>query len=187
MINIFSTPISHERFELASIPKFEKGWEAEWSNCAFLPELKNFVDAQVNKYFRACGFTDITLSEYHVWINSLEGSGQHIIPHSHGTALVGWVYYVDIPENSGDIVFLNPKGNNSWDYFYRVEDSRAPAEHDLLYKFKPKNGDLLIFPGWILHYVEPNNSDQLRISMAGEYHSQDLVKSFNYTHKYDTD
>lgn len=176
--NLFSTPIAYQRFELDIIPNFEKGWEKLWEEKLLAPKLKNFVDEQVNKYFETCGFKDTTLSEYHVWINRLEGVGQHIIPHNHGTALVGWVYYVDVPENSGDIVFLNPKGNNSWDYFYRVENPRAPAEHNLLYKFRPQNGDLVIFPGWITHYVEPNNTNQQRISIAGEYHTQSFAKTF---------
>ena len=186
MINLFSSLLSHERYELTETPVFEQGWEEQWYSGQLMPKLNQFVNLQVNEYFRSCGFKDIELAEYLVWINQLDGTGQHIIPHNHGTALVGWVYYIDIPEDSGDIVFLNPIGNNSWDFFYRAEDPRAPATHDFLYKFKPKNGDLLIFPGWLAHYVEPNNSANNRISIAGEYHSKDFIKTFKYTHKYDT-
>ena len=178
IVNLFPISISHTRFELTETPVFETGWEKEWGTYLLIPELKKFIDLEVNKYFKDCGFTDVDLAEYSVWLNTLESSGRHIVPHNHGIALVGWVYYIDVPENSGDIVFLNPQGNNSWDYFYHNEFPGSSPNNDLLYKFKPKTGDLLMFPGWLSHYVEPNNSNQTRISMAGEYHTQKFVNVF---------
>lgn len=172
--NLFPTLISQTQYPIAQQPVFDQDWKTSWANHTLIPGLKSFVDQQVNEYFEACGFTNIPLEEYSVWINQLETGGRHIVPHNHGMALVGWVYYIDVADSSGDIVFLNPLGNNSWDYFYHPEREGRSPDHDFVYKFKPKNGDLLIFPGWLSHYVEPNTSGQFRISIAGEYH----VKGF---------
>jgi uncharacterized protein (TIGR02466 family) len=37
------------------------------------------------------------------------------------------------------------------------------------FKYKPKKGDYIIFPSWFLHHVEPNNNDNLRISLATNF------------------
>jgi hypothetical protein len=185
IINLFPTLISHERFELKEQPKFDNDWKAQWNTGLLVPGLKEFVDQQVNEYFQHCGFTGVELEEYSVWLNQLEPDGRHVVPHNHGIALVGWVYYLDVADNSGDIIFLNPQGNNSWDYFYHPTVPQRSPNHDFVYNFKPKTGDLLIFPGWLSHYVEPNTSGQTRVSIAGEYHTrkfaQALTDSFKST------
>jgi uncharacterized protein (TIGR02466 family) len=34
------------------------------------------------------------------------------------------------------------------------------------FKYTPKKGDYIIFPSWFLHYVEQNDKDNLRVSLA---------------------
>ena len=182
ILNLFPTLVAHERFDLGQQPEFGEDWKMRWRLGQLIPGLKNFVDQQVNQYFETCGFRGFDLAEFSVWVNQLESPSRHIVPHNHGSAIVGWVYYINVQEDSGDIVFLNPKGNNSWDYFYRPEHPNRSPNHDFLYKFKPKNGDLLIFPGWLSHYVEPNTSDCTRISIAGEYHVKGFEANLGLIH-----
>lgn len=37
------------------------------------------------------------------------------------------------------------------------------------FRYTPKKGDYIIFPGWFLHHVEQNNSDNLRVSLATNF------------------
>jgi uncharacterized protein (TIGR02466 family) len=37
------------------------------------------------------------------------------------------------------------------------------------FKYTPKKGDYIIFPSWFLHYVEQNDKDNLRVSLATNF------------------
>ena len=77
----------------------------------------------------------------HVWFN-VNGKGAHHNWHSHGGASVVGVFYVKIPDGSGDIEF---------------RDRTA---------ITPYPGLLLIFPAGTQHRVTPNKTNDTRISMA---------------------
>jgi hypothetical protein len=65
---------------------------------------------------------------------------------------VSFVYYVTYPEDSGNLVF----------------------EFDVLGKrvfrsIRPKVGELILFPTYIPHFTTRNVSDEIRISISGNY------------------
>ena len=70
--------------------------------------------------------------------------------HHHGKTPNVWsgVYYLQIPPNSGDLVF-----HSHWDT-------------DLIKSLTPVPGGLIIFPSSLSHQVEANMSNQDRISIA---------------------
>ena len=74
--------------------------------------------------------------------------------HIHSGALSG-VFYLQVPENSGKIVFVNP-APRSTGHLIRQND----------YDVQPQNLLLLLFPSWLEHYVEQNMSDESRISLS---------------------
>jgi len=86
---------------------------------------------------------------------------------------------VSVPENSGDIVFVDPKGNNSWDYFTASQIEKSKLNGKYIFSVKPKINHILIFPSWVQHYVEPNKSNNARISMSGDYHCEDYVNYYD--------
>jgi len=63
---------------------------------------------------------------------------------------LSWVYYVDVPENSGDLGFVLNVGKKS-------------VHRDIT----PETGMLVVFPDWIPHFTYKNNSDKARISVSG--------------------
>jgi len=75
----------------------------------------------------------------------LESSNTHL----HGNNPYVWVYYVKVPKNSGDLVF------SFFDKF--------------VCPITPEEGVLLIFPGWMYHSVSKNKSDEVRISISGNF------------------
>lgn len=66
--------------------------------------------------------------------------------HHHGDYEMAFVYYVKVPEGSGDIVF--------------------EVEH-LNKSLQPEERDLIVFPGWLKHRVSKNMSNDIRVSIAG--------------------
>ena len=92
--------------------------------------------------------------------------------HLHSHCDWSFCYYVKAPENCGPIIFVDPrvrrvmrppgrllKNRGEW-------DSNSPSLFDE-YRVEPKEGKLIIFPSWLEHFVEPNLSDEPRISMSG--------------------
>jgi hypothetical protein len=71
--------------------------------------------------------------------------------HEHTPWDVGWVYYVRVPEDSGLLVFTQFQG---WTNKY---------EHT----HYPKAGQLVLFPGWMIHRVTKNFNTIPRISISG--------------------
>ena len=75
------------------------------------------------------------------------------------------VYYLKVPPNSGDILLHDPRGSILW------QDPQARTDVDWesyrpYHKIKPVPGMLLIFPGYVVHSVESNLSNEYRISIA---------------------
>lgn len=85
-------------------------------------------------------------------------------PHSHPLCFMVGVFYVQVPEKSGDILLHDPRGGVIWPEPLAVTepDKQTRAYH----RITPKEGQLLLFPGYLVHSVEPNLSDQVRISIA---------------------
>jgi len=74
------------------------------------------------------------------------------LPHTHPYQLVSGVYYSRVPKGAGAIIFEDPRG------------PLPPFENRIIYN--PKEGDLIIFPSWLLHQVTPTQGDEERISFS---------------------
>lgn len=81
--------------------------------------------------------------------------------HSHGNQYhISGVFYLQVPENSGNIVFKDPRpgaSNSSCQYLFNEGD---------IENFIPVDKQLIFFPSYLEHYVLPNQSDYDRISIS---------------------
>lgn len=96
------------------------------------------------------------------WVN-INSKGCYNTRHSHADAgiLLSGVYYVTVPENSGNILFCDPRPT----VVHSFADSRYYKSYQI-YPIQPKENMLLLFPCWLEHQVEPNNSNEDRISIS---------------------
>lgn len=97
------------------------------------------------------------------WIN-LNQNNNITKPHLHANSLLSGILYVKCNQ-SGPIVFMNPIVAHQY-----VIDASIIKEYN---KFTsadmsvvPEPGKLIIFPSWLVHYVENNLDDTDRISIA---------------------
>ena len=95
------------------------------------------------------------------WAMILRG-GHYVITHDHGDAHWSVAYYVDagddMPAPSGRIAFLDPRRSGR----SIPELSLFGATFDLA----PRTGALVIFPGWLQHYVHPYRGERPRICVS---------------------
>ena len=85
--------------------------------------------------------------------------------HAHPRAHISGVFYIKTPEESGNIVFENPNWNIDSIWVDENIAQRNPYNHQS-YFIKGAENLLIMFPGYLRHYVDSNKSKQDRISMS---------------------
>jgi uncharacterized protein (TIGR02466 family) len=130
-----------------------------------LNKLKEYILAKC--YQAVCGdiseVNELNLKmQYSMgWIN-VKGPGEGIEAHAHNDCSLTATYYVQAEENSGDIVFMIQGDAISADgSFIHNDESTLKHKH-----ITPVAGKLVIFPAYIVHEVQRNRSNSLRISIS---------------------
>jgi uncharacterized protein (TIGR02466 family) len=103
----------------------------------------------------------VSLQNY--WVHATP-SGELTQFHDHKPGLFSGVYYVDKPEDSGDLVFVDV--NPYHEFSPRVLPGKTDPMTSPEITFKAEEGTMLIFPGWLPHKVPRNNSDRRRVSIS---------------------
>jgi len=99
-----------------------------------------------------------------IWIN-INTPGSYNTTHIHPRSFLSGVYYVKVPENSGKIHFDHPCQffTYDWDGSY-FEELNNINSSGMYYPTEEKKNYL--FPSWLGHSVESNNSKENRISIS---------------------
>lgn len=181
--NLFTTPIYqvkidnkilHDRFievydDLEAKGKFK--YRADWMshklsdgdfqenliNIYQLDEFKKVIDEHLGHYLAGL--------EYHrpswwkiveCWMTAYDkGDFAHL--HTHMPSDISGVYYVRTSGNDGRIFFMNPNQMVNTPMYRHIGDRTF---------IEPEDGMLILFPAWLNHGVEPNRTDDRRLSVA---------------------
>jgi len=79
--------------------------------------------------------------------------------HNHGGNHISGGYYLRVPENSGRIVFRDPAA-------MRVNSITNLFHEGELCEYQPKEHDLIMWPAYLGHFVEPSKSEEDRIMIS---------------------
>jgi uncharacterized protein (TIGR02466 family) len=139
------------------------GQEIEW----MVPIVEQLWKG-VKHFVKLYGANPDMVNTCEYWFN-VNRKGDFNQVHSHPKSMFSAVMYVKVPKtnNGGDIVFKNPTNDSySFSSFFssspvEITDYNAPTYH-----FSPSDGRVFFFPSYLEHYVEPNESDEDRISIA---------------------
>jgi uncharacterized protein (TIGR02466 family) len=94
------------------------------------------------------------------WINLHDRGGFNFL-HLHEGSLLSGSFYLAVPPGSGALVFRDPRPGVIHGYVKGPQPNGYADVH-----LAPRPGLLVLFPYWLEHYVEPHESDELRITMA---------------------
>ena len=111
-----------------------------------------------------------------MWAN-INYKGGYNRPHIHPNSLWSGVYYVKTPNKCGNLkiedtrtmsLMSRPKKIKSLEVFDFMEKINKEEPKHLWREidFEPKAGRLIMFPSWVNHCVESNESDDIRISVS---------------------
>jgi len=123
-----------------------------------LPQVQQFISL----YHIGCNY-DTNLDTLWYNVNRKHNFNQ---THNHPNSVVSGVYYLEVPKDSGRIVFDTPDKGLSYNPFYKTYFNNFNEYNSSKYYIKPNKGLLILFPSHIDHYVEPNNNIEPRISLA---------------------
>ena len=141
------------------------GWHSE-TNMHEKPEYKPLVDElfkMVNEVFNE-EWVDGQAKLGNMWAN-INPPGGYNRPHIHPNSLFSGVYYVKAPINSGQLVCTDPRPG-----IQTCMPNRKKGEPPkYLWRdihLQPKENRAVIFPSWLWHSVQPNQSNDIRISIS---------------------
>lgn len=139
------------------------GWHSnDISKCEEVSILKNRILEHAKNLASEMG---TKVSEvYHMWAN-VNGYRDLNEPHTHAGSPCKFsgVYYVNVPQNSGHIVFYNSSAEYAKWSFGDFQPNKYVSDAGQL----SVAGMLYIFPSWVLHSVQPNmNESEERVSIS---------------------
>ena len=142
-----------------------KGWHST-TDMALKPEYQSLVGESITMCKEV--FNEEWLDREPVlgnmWAN-INSPGGYNRPHLHPNSHFSGVYYIKTQENCGHLVFNEPRSGAHMTMPIRKEG--RPPKH--LWKevhIDPIPGRIIMFPSWLWHCVEPNKSNDIRISVS---------------------
>ena len=97
-----------------------------------------------------------------LWVN-VAAPGGAVRMHNHPNNFLSGVYYVQVQEGADTINFHDPRPQAA---VVRPPVTELTAYNTDQMVVRVEEGDLLVFPAWLSHSVDPNGSDRVRISAS---------------------
>ena len=99
------------------------------------------------------------------WIN-INKKGDYNVMHIHSGCELSGIFYLKIPPNSGILCFDSPHVFADYEFACYSEEFRSQDCVRNHHSIEPKEGRMILFPPYLYHRVEPNQSDEDRISVS---------------------
>jgi len=129
------------------------GWHSE-TNMHTFPQFKPLID-------------ELFLMQYEIykeeWLDREPRLGN--MPHVHPNCLFSGVYYVKSQSKAGSLVVNDPRPGIQTMMPTRIK-GRPPKHLWREAHIEPLVGRIIMFPSWLWHCVEPNQSNDIRISVS---------------------
>ena len=142
-----------------------KGWHST-TNMHERPEFKNLVNM-----LYACQKTIYEQEHYesepylgNMWANINPPGGMNRA-HQHPNSLWSGVYWIKTPKNCGHLKIDDPRSPAA---MIRPKQKEGIKPDRLLREtqYEPIAGRCIMFPSWLMHCVDPNESNDIRISVS---------------------
>jgi len=141
------------------------GWHSQ-TNMHTFPQFKPLVDVlyeMQNEIYKE-EWLDRQPRLGNMWAN-INYPGGYNRPHVHPNCLFSGVYYVKSQPGAGQLVVNDPRPGIQTMMPTRIKGQ--PPKH--LWReahIDPVPGRIIMFPAWLWHCVEPNQSNDIRISVS---------------------
>jgi uncharacterized protein (TIGR02466 family) len=142
-----------------------QGWHST-TNMHELPQFKKLVDMLYE-----CQRTVYQQEHYesepflgNMWANINPPGGMNRA-HQHPNSLWSGVYYIKAPKNCGHLKIDDPRASAAM-FRPRQKEGKKPLRLYRETHYEPIAGRCIMFPSWLMHCVDPNESNDIRISVS---------------------
>lgn len=126
----------------------------------FIDKMKEYEEEVIG------GLSPAELYITQSWISDTNKEGHHV-GHNHDNSLFSAILYISVPDN-GCINFLHK--NRLFEAFNFLTPFQKETPYNrTITKLYVKDGDFVIFPSWLMHSVDINNSDKNRMVLAANF------------------
>jgi uncharacterized protein (TIGR02466 family) len=94
--------------------------------------------------------------------------------HQHPNSLWSGVYYIKAPKNCGHLKIEDPRLAAAMS-MPKHKSGKLPERLLREHGYEPKDGRLIMFPSWLMHSVNPNESNDIRISVSFNFMQKCLM------------
>lgn len=128
-------------------------------------QLKQVIKHNAFKYLEMIGYdiSKFDLKVPNLWLNEMQ-SGSTRDTHMHYGFTLSGTYYVELPQNSGNILFMNSSFINTCVPNTSIQNY-TPFNSGT-WSISPKEGDMLFWKSDLLHSVPPAKFDGIRRSIG---------------------
>jgi uncharacterized protein (TIGR02466 family) len=150
----------------AGLPDPEPGevWQSRHGLHA-VPELAPLVHHILLGIEQVLAFLHVGTASFQItglWLN-VAAPGGAVRMHNHPNNFLSGVYYVEVQQGADTINFHDPRPQSA---VIRPPVTELTAYNTDQIVVQVQEGTLLVFPAWLMHSVDPNRSDRLRISAS---------------------
>tara|TARA_R100001230_G_C5553761_1_gene80550 strand:+ start:6 stop:596 length:591 start_codon:yes stop_codon:yes gene_type:complete len=142
-----------------------QGWHST-TNMHELPQFKKLVEMLYE-----CQRTVYQQEHYdsepflgNMWANINPPGGMNRA-HQHPNSLWSGVYYIKAPKNCGHLKIDDPRASAAM-CRPRQKEGKKPSRLYREIHYEPITGRCIMFPSWLMHCVDPNESNDIRISVS---------------------
>ena len=151
-----------------------KGWHSG-IHMHELPEYKKLVDmlyaCQKTIYDQEHLDSEPVIGN--MWANINPPGGMNRA-HQHPNSLWSGVYWIKTPKNCGDLKIDDPRSSAAM-CRPRQKPGEMPARLYRETHYKPIAGRCIMFPSWLMHCVDPNESNDIRISVSFNFMQKCMI------------
>jgi uncharacterized protein (TIGR02466 family) len=138
-----------------------------WQSKPMIDGFENLIEECISRIQEIISFrysVDRKVSLLNFWININEKFSGNT-PHIHPGCLMSAVFYPNFEPNMGNLIFHRDQSElDCYTNMFKIDTKNAFLSNEFV--AKPEKKKLFIFPSWYKHSVEPNMTDNNRISIA---------------------
>ena len=151
-----------------------QGWHSD-TNMSELPEYQKLV-----RMLYECQKTIYEQEHYesepflgNMWANINPPGGMNRA-HQHPNSLWSGVYWIKTPKDCGDLKIDDPRSSAAMSR-PRQKPGILPTRLYRETHYKPIAGRCIMFPSWLMHCVDPNQSNDIRISVSFNFMQKCMI------------
>lgn len=140
------------------------GWQSKSNYHLHDNILQNIVSGGLSSYWDY--YKKLKFRYDGLWFN-INNRGHYNLMHSHAGCELSGVLWIKTPPNCGLLEFQSPHEFNGYKNLHFIDEEFKEKTYNYpTFRFNPMEGCMIIFPSYLYHHVEPNQSDEDRISLS---------------------